>query len=177
MAVGKTTRCLVVLVVVLSTIGCDRVTKDLAGRYLAGRPGLSMAAGSVRLEYVENRGGFLSLGAQLPDALRTGIFSFGTALLLACLGVFMVRRVLAGGWAVGPALLWAGGVGNLVDRIAHGSVVDFLNVGVGALRTGVFNAADMAITAGVVLIALDLGRSRSSPAPQGPIPLPMDVHS
>jgi len=51
-------------------------------------------------------------------------------------------------------LLWAGGVSNLVDRVLHGSVVDFMNIGVGWLRTGIFNVADMAITIGVLLILL-----------------------
>jgi signal peptidase II len=47
----------------------------------------------------------------------------------------------------------AGGVSNWVDRLVQGSVVDFLNVGIGPVRTGVFNVADMAIMLGAVLIA------------------------
>jgi signal peptidase II len=151
---------LAMLGVVLSTIGCDRVTKEIAARHLAGRPRLSIAADSVRLEYAENRGGFLSLGSELPEPVRTGIFSIGTGVFLAWLGVWAWRRVLAGGWALGAVLLWAGGVANLADRVARGSVVDFLNLGVGSLRTGIFNAADVAITVGVVLVALDVATHR-----------------
>ena len=48
-----------------------------------------------------------------------------------------------------------GGAGNLIDRIFnHGAVIDFLNLGVGTLRTGVFNAADMEIVAGITLLLL-----------------------
>jgi signal peptidase II len=144
--------------IVLSTIGCDRVTKQIAVQHLAGHPRLSMAGDSVRLEYVENRGGFLSIGSELPEAARTAIFSIGTSGFLVWLGVWVCRRVLAGGWALGPALLWAGGVANMADRIARGSVVDFLNLGVGSLRTGIFNAADVAITVGVVLVVFDMTR-------------------
>jgi signal peptidase II len=56
---------------------------------------------------------------------------------------------------LGLAFLWAGGVSNLADRVARGGrVVDFLNVGVGPLRTGIFNVADMAIMLGVALVLL-----------------------
>jgi len=155
---GRATRILAVMGVVLSTIGCDRATKEIASRHLAGRPQLSIAADSVRLEYAENRGGFLSVGSEMPEAVRTSLFSIGTGVLLAWLGVSACRSVLAGGWALGPALLWAGGISNLADRVTRGSVVDFLNLGLGPLRTGIFNVADVAITAGVVLVALDVGR-------------------
>jgi signal peptidase II len=56
---------------------------------------------------------------------------------------------------LGLALFVAGGASNWIDRVARGSVVDFLNVGVGPVRTGVFNVADVAIMlgAGVVVLA------------------------
>jgi signal peptidase II len=55
----------------------------------------------------------------------------------------------------GCALLLAGAVGNLIDRLRFdGLVIDFMNVGVGPLRSGIFNVADMAITAGALLLLL-----------------------
>jgi signal peptidase II len=48
---------------------------------------------------------------------------------------------------------------NLIDRIAVGSVIDFLNVGVGSLRTGIFNLADVAIMAGAGCLFWELIRS------------------
>jgi signal peptidase II len=59
------------------------------------------------------------------------------------------RFRLSGPALVGLALYFAGGASNLVDRVMRGSVIDFLNVGVGPLRTGIFNVADMAILLGV----------------------------
>jgi signal peptidase II len=159
-SVSKSSRILAVAAVVVSTIGCDRLTKEVAARHLAGRPRLSMVKDAIRLEYVENRGGFLSLGADFPAALRMAVFGLGPAILLAVLGTWVCRRVAAGGWALGPALLWAGGVANLGDRIFRGSVIDFLNLGVGPLRTGIFNFADVAILTGALLVALDLAGPR-----------------
>ena len=51
------------------------------------------------------------------------------------------------------ALIFSGGVGNLYDRIAYGgSVVDFISIGIGPVRTGIFNIADIAITVGVLIL-------------------------
>jgi lipoprotein signal peptidase len=83
--IGKTAWHLALTLAVLSTIGCDRVTKHAAATFLPGLPSRSYLADTVRLEYVENTGGFLSLGAELPSAVRTGLFTVGTGLLLCML--------------------------------------------------------------------------------------------
>lgn len=158
---ARVTRLAGVLAVMACTIGCDRITKDLAARHLAGRPHASLAADLVRLQYLENRGGFLSVGSHLPPAARTAIFVVGTALLLLWVVVLLVQRVQAGRSALAPALLCAGGIANLADRVARGTVIDFLNVGIGPVRTGIFNVADMAITLGVVLLAMEFAITRA----------------
>jgi len=51
------------------------------------------------------------------------------------------------------SLIFSGGLSNFYDRIANnGAVVDFLNIGIGSLRTGIFNVADIAIMLGVLLL-------------------------
>jgi signal peptidase II len=55
---------------------------------------------------------------------------------------------------IGVGLFVAGGMSNWIDRVARGSVVDFRNVGVGSLRTGIFNVADMAIMIGIAILAV-----------------------
>ena len=66
----------------------------------------------------------------------------------------------------GLALLLSGAVGNLIDRLRYdGLVIDFLNFGVGPLRSGIFNVADMAIMAGALLLMLPAafgGRPRTA---------------
>jgi len=162
--IGKTGWRLALTLAVLSTIGCDRVTKHAATTFLSGLPSRSYLADTVRLGYVENTGGFLSLGAGLPSAVRTGLFTVGTGLLL-CMLVFIAIRW---NWdrlsKLGLALFVAGGASNWVDRVAQGSVVDFLNVGVGSVRTGVFNVADVAIMlGGVVIVMATYWKKQASP--------------
>jgi signal peptidase II len=104
-----------------------------------------------RFQYSINRGAFLGLGARLPDAVR-----FWSLTILV--GVVLVG-MLGFVWAspemshpvsiLGVCLVIGGGLSNLIDRLLNdGAVVDFMNMGVGNLRTGIFNLADVAIVAG-----------------------------
>ena len=148
---------LVLLVAVVSTIGCDRVTKHVATTLLAGVSARSYLADTVRLEYVENAGGFLGLGADWPDAVRMTLFT-GTGLVLLVMVGVAVRLRWHGWRLIGVCIVFAGGASNWVDRVARGSVVDFMNVGVGPLRTGIFNVADVAIMVGVSVLLLAAAR-------------------
>jgi signal peptidase II len=151
------------LVAVVGTIGCDRVTKQLASSVLAGMPSRSYLADTIWLGYTENRGGFLSIGAGLPPGVRTLIFTCGTGLMLVALSVLAMRHRWRGWPAIGVALFVAGGVSNWIDRVVRGSVVDFLNVGIGPVRTGVFNVADMAIMLGAVIVVISLRHGSEGP--------------
>ena len=66
---------------------------------------------------------------------------------MALLGLTL-RRKYTGSAELGLVLFIAGGASNWIDRVLRGSVVDFLNVGIGPLRTGVFNMSDVAIMVG-----------------------------
>lgn len=153
-------RALPLVLLVATTIACDRVTKHYATSVLASAPDRSFLGDMIRLQYAENAGAFLSLGASLPPLLRTAIFTVGNALLLVALVVAAVRFRWRGAGLLGVALFVAGGASNLVDRIAYGTVVDFMNVGIGPLRTGIFNVADVAIMVGAGIMLLPRATSR-----------------
>lgn len=145
-------RILVLLLLIATTVGCDRVTKRLAMTSLAGEADRSYFGNTIRLEYAENTGGFLSLGANLSAPARTAVFVVATGLLMLILLVAGLRYARSLWHLAGVALAFAGGASNLIDRISRGSVIDFLNVGIGPFRTGVFNVADIAILAGMLLL-------------------------
>ena len=75
-------RILALLVVLVLCVGFDQVTKSIAQRTLSGMPAQTLAAGLLRLEYTENPGAFLSLGAKLSDDARFWIFTVMVAALL-----------------------------------------------------------------------------------------------
>ena len=155
------------LFAVVATIGCDQVTKRMATSSLAGTTGRSYLGGVVRVAYVENTGGFLGLGGDLPPAARTAIFTGATGLMLVGMIAIALRERLQGLPLLGVALFVAGGASNWVDRVAYGRVVDFLNVGVGPVRTGIFNVADMALMLGGAMLVFAQLRRPDGPTGRG----------
>jgi signal peptidase II len=111
---------------------------------------------SIRFQLVYNKGAFLSFGASLPAAWRTAFFSFGVGIiLLVLLGYAVLSRSTSACYIFALALLCAGGIGNLIDRLRYGGyVVDFLNIGIGSLRSGIFNVADIAVVFGVLVFVV-----------------------
>ena len=146
-----------VLPVIAGCIAVDQLTKALARKYLAPDGFFSFAADTLRLQYAENTGAFLGLGAALPDPWRHMIFTVSVGLFLGALLVYLlVSRTHSRFSLACLALVCGGGLSNLIDRIVYdGRVIDFLNIGIGPLRTGIFNIADMAITGAAVFLVLE----------------------
>lgn len=154
--ISNLARWTVLAMVLVSCIGCDQVTKQLAVAQLKGQPARTYWGGTVRLEYAENPGAFLGLGGQLPPAARWVMTVVCNGIMTAVIFMLLVaRRQVSLATFAAAALLLAGAVGNLIDRMrCDGLVIDFLNLGVGPLRTGIFNVADVAITAGAICLAV-----------------------
>ena len=158
--IRRTTVRFIVFIAVVSTIGCDRLTKHIASEALAGGEVRTYLADTIRLEYAENTGGFLSLGANLPEPWRTRLFTTATGAVLLLMAIVAVRARWDVWLLSGACLVLAGGASNWIDRLVRGSVIDFMNLGVGPVRTGVFNVADVAIMAGAGLLVLARLRAR-----------------
>ena len=143
-----------ILVVLVACVGCDQSTKFVAKTYLPETERVSLLGGTVRLEIARNYGAFLSLGASIPQTWRTGLFSAGVAVVLVALFAYALLSNSSNLFVV-PSLgmIVGGGASNLIDRLSYdGYVLDFLNVGVGPVRTGIFNVADVCIIVGVTLL-------------------------
>jgi signal peptidase II len=167
---------LMLFAIVILTIGCDQVSKRVASTHLVDTPRKSFLGDAFRLEYAENRGAFLSLGADLPSWARTALFTVGTGLVLLVGAVSLFTHTWSPLAVIGICLYLAGGASNLADRLADGHVIDFLNIGVGPLRTGIFNVADIAVMTGVVLFLFGHFRS-PMPETRALAPVPSDTHA
>jgi len=109
----------VLLCLLLSaTAGCDRVTKHLAVTTLSGEAAQSYLGDTVRLDFHENAGGFLSAGAHWSPAARAAVFQFGNGLFLIGLMFVAVRFEWSKLAKTGLVMIVAGGLSNLVDRSA-----------------------------------------------------------
>lgn len=133
---------------IVGGIALDQLTKIVARAVLVEGEAHRYLGGVFHIQLVENHGAFLSLGSNLPESLRQAIFLVGVSLLLAGLvaWIFLSRKA-DGQTRLVMSWIAAGGIGNLIDRaLFEGGVTDFLNLGIGSLRTGIFNFADMYIT-------------------------------
>jgi signal peptidase II len=158
------TRVALVILILVGCVGCDQITKGVIRSQLPVGESYSYLHDMFRLTHAENPGAFLGLGDKLPEHTRAIFFTWGVGILSLAplLAAFLARGI--GRWhVIGLALFAAGGLGNLIDRITEdGRVTDFLNVGLGQLRTGIFNVADMTLMVGVVVFLIAAGAT--SPA-------------
>jgi signal peptidase II len=133
--------------------GCDRVTKDLAKEHLQNKPAVSYLDNMIRLVYVENTGAAMSFADGLPKVASFWLLSMLPLVVMLVLIGYVISNIkqMRPGKFISFALIIAGGLGNIYDRIVYDRhVTDFIYIGVGKLHTGVFNIADVCVSAGVV---------------------------
>ncbi|MDP3234803.1 MAG: signal peptidase II [Myxococcales bacterium] len=142
-------------VVTFISIALDQVTKVMAIEAFKGKPTLSYLGDTFRFQFATNEGAFLSLGGNLPASARFWLLTVGVGGLLLAITVQALRNPVDTANLTGYALIVSGGFSNWIDRARFdGVVVDFMNMGLGSLRTGVFNIADLAILAGIGVLLI-----------------------
>jgi signal peptidase II len=157
---GKTTASAALFLLVVFLVGCDHGTKRMAERHLRGKPRVELISGVLELRYTENRDAAFSLLRELPPPTRRALLLSGRLVVcLALLAAVALRRRL-GLHPVGLALALAGGLGNVVEYLLRGFVVDFIHVS----HWPVFNVADVCLGVGVGLLLLGEQRRRRARA-------------
>lgn len=156
-------RTVIIVAVILANVALDQWTKELARQHLSGNYMLTYWNDFFRLLYVENKGAFLSLGSSLSDQLRYWVLHyFPSALLVVMLGYVLLDRRMDRWQILSFSFIIGGGFSNIIDRILYGQVTDFMNMGIGGLRTGIFNFADVSIMLGLGLMLPAVFRKQSS---------------
>jgi len=152
-------RLLVVFAAVANLVLVDAVSKELASGFLRGGASLAVVPGFFDLAYVENRG--CAWGMFQGHVWPLAVFALAALALL----VWKRRSVFGEGRAaaVAEVLLYSGIVGNLVDRVFRGYVIDFLDFHwLDACHFPCFNLADTFITAAAALLVLCSFAKRTS---------------
>ncbi|MCW3087614.1 MAG: lspA [Sediminibacterium sp.] len=145
-----------ILLFCLSTlllIGCDRVTKELAREHLKNKASVSYFHNTVRLVYAENTGAALSMGDELSRTASFWLLSIFPLLFLLGLGYYTISHSRE--WPFRKiftfALIIAGGLGNIFDRLLYDRhVTDFMIISIRPVQTGIFNFADVCVTIGAI---------------------------
>lgn len=148
--------------IALAVFTLDQLTKSVVEAQIPLHDVRPVIPGLFRLTHVKNRGAAFGIFADSPSQLKIGV--------LILLSVIALGIVLALLWrhqpnssrtGFGLALILGGAIGNLFDRLVHGSVVDFLDFYLRGHHWPAFNIADSAIVAGAALLVLDLLLSQS----------------
>ena len=142
----------VAILLLLMTVACDQATKHVAASSFVDAIPYTLVGGFVELFYSENPGAFLGLGAEFHHSTRFWLFTVGVSglLLVFSARLFQATKPVE---LVGWSLVIGGGASNLIDRLMRdGRVVDFLRIGFGEMRTGIFNVADAAILLGLLCL-------------------------
>lgn len=134
----------------------DQYTKKIAQEDLKFSPAISYLGGLVKLIYAENTGAWGSLGSTwqgLPRELM--LIYLPMVALLFFAGYSVIGKKVKLYESIGLSLIVSGGIGNLIDRILYGYVVDFLWMGFNnTIGTNIFNVADVVIMAGFFVLII-----------------------
>ncbi|MDE6250702.1 MAG: signal peptidase II [Alphaproteobacteria bacterium] len=160
------------IAVIIAVILADFITKGFLLYLITGTVPLYGAAWSVvpvpylmahvcnifNIVFTWNPGASFSLFRSLGDAAPIVII-IATSIIIGCIGYYLFTR--ARDYERLPlALIFGGAVGNLIDRVRFGAVVDFLDFHIGALHWPAFNVADICIVLGVGLYLLNMYLAR-----------------
>ena len=154
--------------ILILNIGCDQISKRMVREHVSDFEQISIIENYITLMRVENTGAFLSVGNSLPEPLRFALLSLLPLIIIGFgLGFLFTRSNISKYHALGFAFVIGGGIGNIYDRLVHGSVTDFLHIDLGIFQTGVFNMADVSIMTGVFIVLLNsLAQQRAVNQPE-----------
>ena len=159
----------------------DQATKIIAHAYLRAAPAIEVIPGLFNLTYSRNPGGLFGYFGDLAEPWRSLLLTLLPVAAIVLIGFFLLRGDdVHRSTRFGLALILGGAIGNLIDRVVRGEVVDFLDVYAAAPRLAdwlirrfgtahwpTFNIADSAIVVGACLLVVDMFRPQQDRASRG----------
>ncbi len=148
-------------------VALDQISKYLIMQNLRLYEGIPVLGNFLRIAYVRNPGGAFSTN------FGGATFYIVVASIAAGLVIFYIIFSKERNYAMQLSLfaILSGAVGNLIDRVRFGEVIDWINVGIGSTRWPTFNIADSAIVVGLVILIIAGSKSerenRENKSPQG----------
>jgi signal peptidase II len=148
----------------------DRLTKVWVDTHIPMGEAIPLIPRVLRITHWTNEGAAFSLFADSasPHTVRWALISFSILAILAILGALVCFGSRINITTIGLAMVLAGALGNVHDRIAYGSVIDFIEVHIYSYHWPDFNVADSAIVVGAILLMLDSVKPRKTPAHVSP---------
>jgi len=170
--VNRPSRYLVLSMIGFAIVIIDQVTKYWVMQSMRLHESIPVVPNLFSVTYIRNPGAAFGLLAGSSNAFRMVFFGLTSLFALALLGTILFRlpeKDWIGQLSIAGIL--GGAIGNLIDRLRFGEVIDFLDVYVEAYHWPAFNVADSAISVGVVCLIIHFAFERKEtplPAPDTP---------
>jgi signal peptidase II len=157
MKIKRITKVLISLLIILSNISCDQITKDQARENISEKEVINVLDDNFILTKVENTGAALSLGENLNPTMKILVLQMLPILMLVFMFIYIIREPKVSKLnLIAFSFIIGGGIGNIYDRILYGSVTDFMYLEYESFHTGIFNMADVSVVVGSILMLINL---------------------
>lgn len=137
----------------------DQLTKAVIANYFILHQSIEVIPGLFNITYIRNPGAAFGILRDASGTFRT-IFLTGVSLAALIIIFFVYRNIRDTASRIAFSLIAGGALGNLIDRIRFGEVIDFLDFYIGRYHWPAFNVADSAITVGIFIAVLFLYRDK-----------------
>jgi signal peptidase II len=157
----------------LAVLLLDQWTKGIITRAFDVHQSRAVVGGLFDLTYVRNSGAAFGLFASVDSSIKAIMLNSVAVLVFIVVSAYALRSSHKSvRLQVGFSLILGGAIGNLLDRVRFGYVVDFLDFSISGHHWPAFNVADSAICVGVGLLFLDMLRNEEEKSPATPTPPP-----
>jgi len=159
-----TRRTAFIFITIILTIAVDQVSKVLVRTYVEAGSSSPIMGDFLQLMNVENDGAFLGMGGDLNPTLKFILLLILPVVVLGLVLRHVIKDKSLDNWSLFAfASIIGGGIANVYDRFAYGSVTDFLYIRItDIIRTGIFNFADLSVTTGMIILVVMMFRKKKS---------------
>ncbi len=143
-------------ITIILTIALDQISKVLVRTYVEAGSSSPIIGDVFQLMNVENTGAFLGMGSDLNPTVKLFVLLLLPVVVLGLVLRHIIKDKSLDHWSLFAfASIIGGGIANVYDRFAYGSVTDFLYIRLtDLLRTGIFNLADISVTTGMIILVV-----------------------
>ncbi|MUU77797.1 signal peptidase II [Winogradskyella endarachnes] len=149
-------RNLFITLLIIFNIAIDQISKVIVRKTLTFKEQIDVIGSYFQLIWVENKGAFLGMGSDMNPTLRLIFLLILPTIVLGYVVYYIVKtKELDRLSLIAFCCIVGGGIANVFDRIAFGQVTDFFFIDLGGIfKTGIFNVADLSVSAGMVMLLL-----------------------
>ena len=149
-------------IILVAVLTLDQWTKFYIDSVMSLHDSFPLIKGLFNITYVRNPGAAFGFLANASPAFRSIFFISVTVIAIVLILYFVAKNRRADLLLISSlSLILSGAVGNLIDRVRFGEVIDFLDVYLGSYHWPAFNVADSAISIGAVLLILEMFKKRT----------------